>query len=155
MRHLTILFTLVALTSFYSGKGQTKVANEKGYQDDKFKSGQIWKYETRDGEEASRLIILKVEQGKNEEVIVHISVINVKINNPQEEGGISDNLRHLPLSKEAVLNSVTELESADNDLPDYLDGYNRWKEAYDKRTAGFFTISVQEAVEFAEESMNQ
>lgn len=124
------------------------------YQDDKFKSGQLWKYKTRDGEDKSRLMILKVEKPKNE-VIVHVSVINAKIKNPRSEGGFSNNIGHLPFSKKAVLESVTDLESPNNDLPDYQDGYKQWKVAYDKEEGGVFSISLIDAISYVEKIMNQ
>lgn len=54
------------------------------FQDDKLKSGQIWEYNTRSGEENSRIIILKVEQSNKGEIIVHIAVNNTNIKNPQK-----------------------------------------------------------------------
>jgi hypothetical protein len=124
------------------------------YEDEKFKAGQIWEYDTRKGEEESRIIILKVEKPNNE-VIVHVAVINAKIRNPQIEGGISNEISHLPFSRESIEKSVTKLESSNNELPDFMDGYKNWKEAFDAGYGGIYTIPVKEVVEIFEQSMNQ
>lgn len=124
------------------------------YEDEKFKAGQIWQYETRKGEEESRVIILKVDKTDNE-VIVHISVLKAKIKNPQKDGGVSNEIGHLPFLRESIDKSLTKLESSNNKLPDFIDGYNQWKEAFDSGKGGIFTISVKKAVEYVEQTMNQ
>ncbi len=41
------------------------------------------------------------------------------------------------------------------DLPDFEEGYKIWKEGFDAGRAGFYTITIAEAVEIAEKSLNQ
>jgi len=62
---------------------------------------------------------------------------------------------HSPVSEEAILKSITALISENNTLPDFSDGYGRWKDAFDKNEAGVFSIEVAEIVNFMEEAINR
>jgi len=57
---------------------------------------------------------------------------------------LSDDIGHLPLSKTAVLKSVTTLVSSDEKLPDFREGYNNWKEVFDSKKEGVFSIIVSD-----------
>jgi len=76
------------------------------------------------------------------------------VKNPNKPTGISDEIGHLPLSKDAILKSVTTLASENNELPYFTDGYKNCKNAFDNNTGGVFSISVKKAVQFVEETMN-
>jgi hypothetical protein len=155
MKLLSILTIIVSMTlhsCVEPGKNSEKVNDKKGT----LKSGQIWEYETRTGEENSRLIILKVEESDKGETIVHVSVSGLAMINSQQEKGMSEDIGHLPFAEEALIECLTKLESSDNELPpDYMEGYKIWKEAYDSGEGGVFTISVKEAVDFVERSVNR
>jgi hypothetical protein len=112
-----------------------------------FKVGQVWKYKTRPGEEASTLVILKVETAPGWSTVVHVGVVGVKIASPQ---GIKDNISHLPFDEAAVKASVTSKISDNGKLTDFHEGYDLWRE--DK--GGVFTVSVAEAVSFVEKALN-
>ena len=92
-------------------------------QDDKYVVGQIWEYHTRKGEEKSTLIIVGVEKHKKLGTIVNIYVGGLKIKNPNADNGFSDEIQHLPFSKDAIEKSVTKLIGTTKKLPDYKDGY--------------------------------
>lgn len=124
------------------------------YQDEKFEAGQNWKYHTRSGEENSKLTILKVEKVNNE-TIVHVALSGLKIKNPHSPEGVSETIDHLPFSKEAVIESVTEQSTFENQLPDFMEGYKEWKQAFESGKGGVFTITVKEAVEYVEQTMKQ
>lgn len=123
------------------------------FQDDKFKVGQIWDYQNRTGEENSKITILKVEKYHEKEIVIHIYVNGLKIKNELRPNGVSDDIGHLPMSKESLNKSVTKLISENNKLPDFKEGYENWKEAFDNKKGGIFTISVSETVKFVEETM--
>ncbi|WP_299124397.1 hypothetical protein [uncultured Winogradskyella sp.] len=142
---------MILLFSFFGLFGQSK----KNENTSELKSGQIWKYNTRKGEEKSRIVILKVEDYGKRGEIVHIAVNGLKIKNKHIEGGISKEIGHLPFDKEAIIKSLTELESTTDELPDFMDGYLQWKEAFDSGKGGVFTIEVKEAVDFVDQSMNR
>ncbi len=152
MKTIKILILMAGLLNWLTGCNEPK--DERDFQDDKFKVGQIWKYNTRIGEDNSTLTILKVEKYDSAGVIVHIYVNGLKLKNPQRPNGFSDDIGHLPLSKDAVLKSVTTLVSSDNKLPDFKEGYNIWKEAFDNDKGGVFSIVVSDAVKYVEEVMN-
>jgi hypothetical protein len=154
MKKLAQLFCLTILSVNTGCSGQPNANNEMNFEGEKYKSGQIWQYETREGEEDSRVMILKVDKTKKE-VIVHISVLNVKIKKPQKEGDFTTEIGHLPFSRESIDKSLTKLESSNNELPDFLEGYNQWKEAFDSGQGGIFSIIVKEAVGYVEQTMNQ
>lgn len=149
------IFCLLLLSINIGCKGQSNSNKVMDFEDEKFQIGQIWQYETRSCEDQSRVIILRVEKANEEEVIVHISVLKLNIENPQVEDDTLTEIGHLPFSRESLANSLTNLESSNNKLPDYMDGYNQWKEAYNAGQGGIFTISVGGAVDFVEKTMNQ
>jgi len=41
------------------------------------------------------------------------------------------------------------------DLPDYEEGYTMWKEAFDAGSAGVYTITIAEAIDVMEATLNQ
>ena len=149
---LLIAIILVSITSCFS---QTKLTKEMDYQDDKFEVGQIWNYETREGEEKSTIQIVKIDKYENQEAIIHISVKGLKVKNPMIEGGFSETVGHLPLSRKSVLESVTKLIKTKKKLSDFEEGYQTWKEAFEAGEAGVFSISIAEAVKFLEKAMNK
>lgn len=153
MKKLICIFCLLLLFINTSSGGLTKTTDKMKFEDEKFKIGQIWQYKTRKGEEESRVIILKVDKFENE-IIVHVSVLNAKIKNSQIKGGISNEIGHLPFSRESIDKSLTKLESSNNELPDFIDGYKQWKKAFNSGKGGVFTVSVMEAIDYVEQSLN-
>jgi len=137
------------LSNIFSGCGQTKQ-----FKNNKYQVGQIWEYETRDSEDASTLTIVALQNHDELGGIINVFIDSVKIKNPSAENGIST-IQHLPFSKEAIDKSVTKLKGKTDQLPDYKEGYNEWKKAFDARDAGVFTITVKEAVEGMEITLNQ
>lgn len=132
-----------------SDKPESKQNNEE-----EFKAGQLWNYHTRPGEENSRLMILKVERYEAQGVVIHIALKGLRIANPNDPGKLMEEAGHIPFSKEAILNSVTNLDSEGNALPDFMEGYLQWKQAFDAKKAGVFSVNVSEAVKFLEEAMS-
>ncbi len=76
------------------------------FQDDKFKVGQIWKYQNRTNEDNSTITILKVEKYNDNEIVIHIYVNGLKIKNELRPNGISEEIGQLPMSKESMNKSV-------------------------------------------------
>ena len=152
MNRINIVIIMAGLfSSLFGCKGQS---DNENFQDNKFSVGQIWNYQTRKGEENSKIEILKVEKYEKDGIIIHIYVNGLKVKNPNKPSGFSDDIGHLPLSKDAVLKSVTTLDSENNELPDFMEGYNNWKNAFDNNTGGIFSITVKEAVQYVEEAMS-
>lgn len=124
-------------------------------QDDKYKVGQIWEYETRKGEEKSTMTIVGVEKNKKLGTIINIYVGGLKIKNPNADNGLSEEIQHLPFSKEAIDKSVTKLIGTTKKIPDYKDGYDEWRTAFDNGKAGVFSITVKESIDVMEKTLDQ
>ena len=122
---------------------------------DDFAEGQLWSYHTRKGEENSRVLINKVETSPKLGKIFHISVSDVKVKNPRIAGGVSTDLPHFPVSQETLQKSLTRLRGKSTPHPDYREGYQTWKSAFDQGEAGIFTIGVAEIVDVVEQSINR
>ncbi len=101
-----------------------------------FKSGQLWKYYTRRGDENSRVLILKVETYKNEDLI-HVTIIGEGIGSPI----------HMPFSEIAVRDSVISICAHSIKLPNFEEGYYYWKQQFTAGNAGVYMISIAEALD--------
>ena len=119
-----------------------------------FSVGQIWEYKTRATELGSKVTILKIDF-LNDQEIIHIYVGGLKLKNPQSSTGYGEDISHMPISPDALKESVTELVNQTESLPNFEEGYEIWREAFDSGKAGIFTISVKECVEFMEQTINQ
>lgn len=120
-----------------------------------YKIGQIWNYQTRNGEEKSKITIVKVSNHEHCGTIVNIAIDNVKIKSSYVEDGYLNAFSHLPFNKEAIDNSVTNLVGTTDDLSESQEGYAEWKEQFDLGKAGIFTGTVAETISILETSMNQ
>ena len=120
-----------------------------------FIPGQIWSYDTRANESTSRLTIVAVDDDPKHGLIVHISVEGLALRTPQVPNGISETVSHMPFSEDALKSCVVELLQSEAPLPDYRDGYDTWKDAFDRGEAGVFSISVADAIDAMESAINQ
>jgi hypothetical protein len=144
---LCILFVLLLVGC---DGGETSMATGNTMQP--FAPGQVWTYNVRPGEEASRIVICRVETDPKLGEIVHIHVSGLRFKTP---GGWSDQIGHMPYSGEALRKSLTKLESAGDALPTFEDGYQEWRGAFDKGKAGVWTAPVSEAISGMESALNQ
>lgn len=120
-----------------------------------YKVGQMWSYKTRPGEEESYFIVVKVESHPKLGNIIHIAVRKLKMQNPRSPDGISEKVNHMPFSEVALTKSAVRILKDRTHLPDFREGYQLWREAFDKRQAGIYTISLAEAVKVMEATLNQ
>lgn len=120
-----------------------------------FAPGQVWTYSTRPGEEASRIVVCRVEADEKVGEIVHIHVNRVRLKNKHAPGGSSDQIGHMPYSGEALRKSLTKLESTDSMLPNFENGYQEWRSAFDKGKASVWTVPLSEAIAGMESVLNQ
>lgn len=118
----------------------------------KYRVGQAWNYRTRQGEESSRIFIVRADPNEKLGVIYHIYVDGLRIRNPRTQKGFQESLPHSPVSEKTLDDSVTMLASDDAErLPDISEGYTAWKEAFDSGEGGIFTIPVNQIVQFIED----
>lgn len=121
----------------------------------KYRPGQKWSYKTRPGEEDSYLIVLKVDKDPQLGDIIHIALRKLKMKNEHiPEGSFSENVDHMPFSQEAIDKSGLKLLEEKTDVPDFAEGYQMWREAFDAKRAGVYSITVAEAVNVMEYGLN-
>jgi len=121
----------------------------------KYKVGQKWAYEAREGEKDSYLIILKIDQDAKLGNIIHIALRGLKIKNRRSPEGVSEKVDHMPFSEEALQNSGLKLLKEKTELPDFDEGYQIWRKDFDAGRAGVYSITVAEAVKVIETALNQ
>jgi len=146
---LSMIILCTMLSSAFS-KGTHKDMNQDEII---FKEGQTWQYHTRVNEPDSRVIILKIEQYDNTGEVIHISVIGLSMKNEHDSSWLGEDISHMPFSKEALMKSVNIFDKM-VEVPDFSEGYAIWKDAFDKGKAGVFSVSVSEAVDFMEQTIN-
>ncbi len=120
-----------------------------------FKVGQIWSYKTRTTEAKSTFIIVKIDKATKYGKIIHIALRDLKMKNPRSRDGFSDKINHMPFAEKAVGLSAIKILEENAELPDFQEGYALWKEAFDQERAGYYEISIAEAVAVAEQTLNQ
>lgn len=146
----------VALFCFLLQCGAFSIAQEKArscpvaevVKDKKYQPGQVWQYKTRQDGQSSRITILKVEALPKLGTIVHVRVDHIRLRNCAG-GPESDNIQHMPFTRDAIERSVTKLENNAVKIPD-LGGYEEWKAA----CGGVYTITVAEAIKVARYTFN-
>jgi hypothetical protein len=148
---LPCIFIALLLVGCDGGKRSTATGNTM----QPFAPGQVWTYNTRPGEEASRIVICRVETDPKLGEIVHIHLNGVRLKNKHAPGGSSDQVGHMPYAGDALRKSLTRLESTGTALPSFEDGYQEWRRAFDKGKAGVWTTSVSEAMSGMESALNQ
>lgn len=120
-----------------------------------YKVGQKWSYRSRPGEESSYLIVVKIENEAKWGTIIHVALGGLKMKNPRSPNGFSESADHLPFSKDAIDKSAIKLLKDHVELPNFEPGYKLWRAAFDDKRAGVYTITVAEAVNIMELSLNQ
>ena len=112
----------------------------------RFRTGQVWTFKTPATQPNARLTILRVEDGGKLGTIIRIALSGISYGNGQTH------IDHLPFAESAIEASVTKLERESGPLPEFAEGYQEWRRAYDAGHAGVFTISVAEAFTLATDS---
>jgi hypothetical protein len=115
-------------------------------------AGECWSYLTRPGEEASFLVIRKIETLPKIGEVLHVSVFGLKIRSPSAPTGFTDRVGHLPISAASVRSSVKERLEREIPSVDWNEGYELWRRA---ETGGVFTVSVRDCVELVEQALNR
>ena len=120
-----------------------------------FQEGQVWSYQTRPGEEGSRLYIVRIDRDIAKRPIFHIYLDRLKLKNPMMPGGVQDHLPHAPVSQESLEASVVKLLQGGAPMPDIAEGYTAWLLAFANRQAGVFTMPVKDIVQHIEDAFTQ
>ena len=120
-----------------------------------YKVGQTWSYKTRPNEKESFFIVVKIDADEKFGKIIHIALSNLKMKNPNSSNEFYKSANHLPFIEEAITKSAVKILKEKVELPDYEEGYNLWKEAFDAKKAGVYTASIAEVIEIMEKGLNQ
>ncbi|QWT18796.1 hypothetical protein KPL74_13710 [Bacillus sp. NP157] len=112
--------------------------------------GQAWTYRTRPGEEASRLVIRKVDVEPEDGQVFHVSILDVKLRNHRVPGGIQSAMHHAAVNRATLDQSVLECVGEGEDDETWMDGYAVWRQAYDNGDAGVFDIAVADILGYIE-----
>ena len=119
-----------------------------------YKVGQKWGYKTRINENDSTFIIIKIDQFPKAGVVIHVAIEGLKVKNPHQREKICKVMPHVPFSKEAIDKSVIRLIEENLKLFFFMDGYDMWQKAFDRGEAGIYTITIAEAIETMEKTLN-
>ncbi len=103
-----------------------------------FMPGQVWQYEARPGEENSTLTVLHIDE-LEDDAIIHIRVDGIQLGN-------GNDIEHLPFSAAALEASLKAFLMHLDKIPEFSEGYNEWKQAFDAGKAGYWKIPVKEAI---------
>jgi hypothetical protein len=122
--------------------------------DPKFRVGDVWEYQTRKGEERSRITILRVDDSPEIGTIIHIGVDKVHFANCNG-GPEPDAVPHMPFARKALEASVKKKLASGQPLPSYEDGYQEWRGAYAQKHAGVYVVSIADAVSGAEKTFQK
>ena len=117
-----------------------------------YQAGQIWSYQTRAGEEASRLYIVRVDRELSARPIFHIYLDGLNLKNALMADGVQKTLPYAPVGQESLDSSVVELLQADAPMPNIGEGYGLWRLAFGRGEAGVFTIPVKDVVQYIEDA---
>jgi hypothetical protein len=118
-----------------------------------YREGQVWGYQTRHCDEQSYLIIVKVDAAPGPNDVVHISVEGVRIMDPHNGRLAVRTIGHIPISEEALSESVTEMLGVTTRFPDFHEGYEHWLSERNNSRAGYYTAPVAEIVEMIAQVM--
>lgn len=110
--------------------------------DDTFEVGQIWHYDTRQGEENSTLTIVSMENNKDYGLIIGVYVDNLNIPLNGISGG-NTVINFMPFNKKALKESVTRIQGHTDELPDYKQHYKAWKKEFDNKNCKIFLSPVK------------
>jgi hypothetical protein len=110
--------------------------------------GQCWSFASRAGEEASFLVVRKLEH-RGDGDIAHISIFGLNIANPGAPKGYTDQIAHLPITVDSLRASLREKLTRTPSQCDWQEGYKMWKEA----SAPPFTEPLRDCIRFVEETI--
>ena len=118
-----------------------------------FRIGQVWRYQTRPGEGASRVIIGRIERIEGIGRVVHVKLTDVKLMSPAAPGSVATIMFHVPMREDWLAYSLVELTPEQGDLEGFAEGYGAWLAAYRRGEAGVFTIPLSEVVASMEQAL--
>ena len=120
----------------------------------RFEAGQVWSYHHREGEEQSRVYVVKVERLADTATVVHIQIVRVAVASRFQPSGIQDIIPHAAVGEEALDASVLELRDEVVTPVGFAAAYGAWRKTVEAGDASYFTMSVAEIVDLVERAVN-
>jgi hypothetical protein len=110
------------------------------FEDERYKVGQIWVYDTRPGEESSRVTVVAVENNPKFGIVVsiYINKLQIKVLNYTV-----DEIDHMAFTKAAMDKSVISFDGYVTEMPEYKKGYLEWKETLANGDGNVFNDSIK------------
>ena len=119
-----------------------------------FRVGQVWRYQTRPGEGASRVIIGRIERIEGIGKVVHVKLTDLKLMSSAAPGSVATIMFHVPMREDWLAASLVELTPERGDLQGFAEGYGKWLAAYRNGDAGVLSIPLSEVVATMEQALN-
>lgn len=116
--------------------------------------GQVWTYDTRDGEEGSTLLINRIDDDPELGVVFHLGLRGLRVRNDRAPGGVATVMSHCPVSLSTLQRSLRDLVGEEEPDPGYLAGYRQWREAADGGEGGVWDLTIAEIVDVMEQVIN-
>lgn len=137
-----LAFSLFSCDSSEKQDKKEAAAVSKVFKLEKYDIGQIWNFNAPKGDDSATITILKVERTEKGDTIIHVRLDNIRVYNPEIKEKFTRNITHLPFSRQALDSSVTTLKGQTAEVPEYLNGYLKWKDAYDRNEGGYWKLSA-------------
>src|SRR5262245_27637713 len=119
------------------------------------KEGECWLYSTRPGEEASFLVIRKIETLPKLGEVVFISVFGTKMEGSSVPAGFTDlSVIYFPMAGANLRSSLKKRVRKKILNEGWQEAYRFWREAYDSGKSGIFTKSVSECISASGEALD-
>jgi hypothetical protein len=115
-----------------------------------YAEGQVWEYRTRPSDKDSLLKIQKIDVDPTRtesRTIYHISIIGVRLNEP----GVRREIAHVPVSREALDDSVTREIPGRPRFPDAREGITEWRRV----KGGVFSLPIARIIDVVEKTMQK
>jgi hypothetical protein len=144
--HVAVMLVLCNIPAFSQPKPCPTL--ETNVQDSTFKPGQVWSYTTRPNETGSTITILQVDRSEKIGIIIHVRLDGLNAHNPRGERVPS--IGHMPFTRDALIASTSRLLRT-QEQPPTMEGYENWRSA----CGGVYTISVRDAVDIMEKTLNR
>ncbi len=113
-----------------------------------FVRGQVWRYQARPEDTASRALVVQVDDHPTLGGVVHFCLTNLSGLAADGSGGPGD-IGFLPMKRAVAERCVLELESTIVELPhqlDFAEAYAEWLQAVQDGTGGAWGVPLQEVV---------
>ena len=109
--------------------------------------GQKYSFDIEGSHPNPHFIICKIDKDYGKE-IVSIYIGGLKFKNPSSPSGFGETINHVPVDIESLKSAKIELISDNVAIPDYVEGYNSWREVFESGEGGYFTIPPERIVEY-------